>query len=266
MTITTTYTEMLPVLYDAPFVNASPAGLYQVMTWTDNEGPTRFLADGVQIRPWNYGGANSFGVWDQPWCGEPGSDESALKTGVRPDMNPEPFPALTVWSYDECDLTAPSRTEVRARAQHVLRLEEQTAVERAFAARLLSDAAASPSGITSRPTHAEAIGYLEGELSKTNTMGLIHAGAHLASDLGPRLVFNSSIGQRSILGHRYAFGGGYVEGLGNTLIATSPTFGWRDAVQVREAIDAQRNVFAVVAERSVVVGYEALIAAVTVTG
>lgn len=260
MTETTTYNELMPVVIDAPFVNPSATGLYAATSWTEEAGPPRWLADGVRIRPWNYGGGNSFGVWGQPWCGEPGSDEQELKTGTRPDMEPDPFQPMTVWAYDECDLTAPSRAEVRARAQQVLRLEEQTAVERSFAARLLLDAEV----IASRPTLAEAIGYLEGELSKTNTMGLIHAGAHLASDLGSHLVFSSGVGQRSILGHRYVFGGGYVEGLGSTLVATSPVFGWRDAVQVRETVDAQRNTFVAIAERSVVVGYEHLVAAVAV--
>ena len=66
-------------------------------------------------------------AWNAPWCGEPGSDDE-VKDGVRPDMDPEPFYPVTVWAYDECDLTAPSRDEVVARVQQILRLEEQTAV------------------------------------------------------------------------------------------------------------------------------------------
>lgn len=255
-----TITELMPVIYDAPFVNPSPTGLYAVMSWTEEAGPARFLANGVQVRPWNYGGADSFGVWGESWCGEPGSDGD-FKTGTRPDMDTTPFPAMTVWSYDECDATAPSRAEVSARAQQVLRLEEQTAVERALAVRMLDDADV----IASADELKEAVGYLEGEIAKTNTVGVIHAGAHLASQMGSSIVFNSSAGPRTILGNRYAFGGGYVEGLGGVLIATSPVFGWRDTVQVRTVLKQDENIFAAVAERSVVVGYEKLIAAVQYT-
>lgn len=255
-----TITELMPVIFDAPFVNPTPTGLYAATTWAEESGPSRFLANGVQIRPWNYGGADSFGVWGEPWCAEPGSDGD-FKTGVRPDMDTVPFPAMTVWAYDECDATARSRAEVIARAQQVLRLEEQTAVERALADRMLDDALV----VASADELKEAVGYLEGELAKTNTIGVIHAGAHLASQMGTSLVLNSSAGPKTILGNRYAFGGGYVEGLGGILVATSPVFGWRDAVQVRTVLKQDENIFAAVAERSVAVGYEKLIAAVQYT-
>ena len=68
----------------------------------------------------------------------------------------------------------------------------------------------------------------------------------------------------SPLGHTWVFGGGYVDGLENVIIATSPTYGWRDEVQLRTAIDERHNTFAAVAERTVLVGYEHLIAAVEI--
>lgn len=251
---------LLPVIYDAPLLNPSPHGLYAAAVWTDETGPTRFLADGVQIRPWNYGGEDAFGVWNAPWCGEPGSDDE-VKDGVRPDMDPEPFYPVTVWAYDECDLTAPSRDEVVARVQQILRLEEQTAVEQSFAGRLLDDATT----IETRETYYEAVAYLEGELAKTNTTGMVHVSAGTASLLGGDLVFPIAGGFRTLLGHRYVFGGGYVDGLDDVLVATSQVYGWRDTVQVRMDIKSESNVFAAVAERSVVLGYEKLVAAVQVT-
>ena len=66
-----------------------------------------------------------------------------LKTGTRP-TDPPPFGPITVWAYDECDLTADSQDEVRTRVQQTLRLQEQIAVERAFAAGLLADAPPAP--------------------------------------------------------------------------------------------------------------------------
>lgn len=257
-----TITELMPVIVDAPFVNPSPSGLYAATTWTEGVAPTRFLANGVQIRPWNYGGENSFGVWGAPWCGEPGSDENDLKTGVRPDMNPDPFLPVTVWSYDECDATAPSRAEVTARAQQVLRLEEQAAVEASFADRLLDDATV----IASAGSMVDALGYLEGEIAKTNTIGVVHVGAQLAASAAfSQVLVRTGTGLKTPLNNSWVFGGGYVTALGNTLVATSPVFGWRDDVQVRTVLKPDENVFAAVAERSVVVGYEKLIAAVTIT-
>ena len=54
--------------------------------------------------------------------------------------------------------------------------------------------------------------------------------------------------------------------LGDTLIATSPTFGWRDeAVAVRETIRHELNLFVAIAERAVLIAYEALIGAAEIT-
>jgi len=249
------------LIFDPPLVTPSPQGLYAATTWTDDPGPSRFLSDGVQIRPWNYGGADAFGVWgDEPWCSLPESGSESLKSGVRPDMDPDPFAPITVWTYDECDLTAPSQAEVNTRVQQVLRLEEQTAVETAFAAQLLADAGAP----AVRASVAAAVAYLEGELAKTNTVGVIHASAGVAS-LDPDQIKSSGGALRTTLGHRWIFGGGYVDGLDDILVATSPVFGWRDAVQVRPAIAQQENLYAAIAERSVVVGYERVIAAVQIT-
>ena len=136
-------------------------------------------------------------------------------------------------------------------------------VERAFADRLLADAAVSLGGIASADDLRLALGYLEGQLAVTNTVGVIHASPEWASrEFG--LVVASGTALRTPLGHLWIFGGGYVEGLGDTIVATSPVFGWRDEVALREAMDYSRDLFAVVAERSVLVAYEAVVAAVTV--
>ena len=249
------------LIFDPPLLNPSTPGLYGATTWTENVGPSRFLAEGVKIRPWNYGGADAFGIWDEPWCATPGSDPESLKTGVRPDMDPDPFLPVTVWAFDECDPTTASQAEVQSRVQQILRLEEQTAVEQSFAARMSLDVAVLASAATLR----EAVSYLEGEIAKTNTVGFIHAGAQWATIGGGEIVLSSGTGLRTILGNRWVFGGGYVDGLNDVLVATSQVFGWRDAIQVRPVLTAQQNNYAVVAERSIVVGYEKLIAAVQIT-
>lgn len=226
------------------------------------ERTLRWLDSGVEIRGENYGGEGASGVWDAPWCPPPALD-GPRKDGERPGSL-DPFTPMTVWAYDQCDFTAPSRAEVRQRAQQTLRLQEQVAVERKFAARLLAEAAALPAGITSVASLRLAVGYIEGVLAQTNTVGFIHLGAQLvAADVD--LFRRNGAAFTSPSGHTYVVGGGYVDGLADTIVATSQPYGWRDAPTLREAIDERHNTFAAVAERSFVVGVEAVVAAVTVT-
>jgi hypothetical protein len=254
-------TVLQAVYFEAPLVAPTSPGLYAVTSWTEEDGPLRWLDGGVQIRPHNYGGADAVGRWQASWCaGVADLTETDLKTGVRPDI-PDPFEAVTIWAYDQCDLTAPSRDEVRTRAAQNLRLLEQRMVEQAVAARLLLDA-----GVPSPATDlVEAVGDLEAAVSLTSTQGLIHASAGLAATAARYGLIRSSGGVMvTPLGHRWVFGGGYVEALGDTLVATSPTFGWRSATTVRETIKYEHNEFVAIAERSVVVGYEAAVGAATI--
>lgn len=260
MTTPTAITPGLdPVRFDAPLANPSPGGLYGVTSFNEEGGVPRWLANGVEIRPHNYGGEDAFGVWAADWCGDPGDE---LKTGDRPDPDTDPFDPITVWAFDTCDLTAPSQAEVRVRVQQNLRLLEPVAVEREIAARLIADAPAGPAP----GDLVAAVGHLEAELAKTNTLGYIHASAGLAAAATrDNLIIRSGGTFKTPLGHTWVFGGGYVEGLGKALIASSPTYGWRDQVAVRETIDAQNNQFIAIAERSVVIGYEQAIATAWLT-
>ena len=61
------------------------------------------------------------------------------------------------------------------------------------------------------------------------------------------------------------FGGGYVDTLDDTLVATRVSYGWRSEAQVREAFDTTHNRFLAIAERAVVIGYEQAVAAATLT-
>jgi len=260
----TTHTAMLPTHFEVPAVNPAIPGLYAATFWTEVGAgePSRHL-NGVEVRGPNYGGADASGVWGAPWCSVPPIDNAERKEGQRPPIL-DPFDPMTVWAYDECDLTEPSRAEVQARAAQVFRVEEQPTVEREFAARLLVDAADLPGGIAVRPTLKEAVAYLEGAMAETNTVGFFHIGAHLPA-IEAALFAKSGTARLSPSGHTWVVGGGYVAGLGDTIVATSQPFGWRDEVQVRTAIDERHNTFAALAERTVLVGYEAVVAAVTAT-
>ncbi|CAN5223440.1 hypothetical protein BH11ACT6_BH11ACT6_05140 [soil metagenome] len=251
-------TPTAPVLnamrFKAPPVTPLAQGLYAATDW---QAQGRFF-HGVEIEGPNYGGEDSFGVWDSSWCAPPPIEQAERKEGTRPELLP-PFTRMTVWAYDECDLTLPSRAEVEERAEQVLRLEEQTAVEREFANRLLDDAGTPEEADTLKM----AVGYLEAEAAKANTPCWFHVGAQWASqEFG--LFIKSGTKYVSPLGHTWVIGGGYVDGLVNTVVATSQPFGWRDAPTTRTAIDERHNIFAAVMERSVAIGYEAVIAAAQV--
>jgi hypothetical protein len=249
---------LAPVYFDAPLVNPSPQSLYAATSWTDETGASRWAQPGVIIRPFNYGGEEAAGVWGADWCGQPGSgSDGQLKFGVRPDT-PAAFPPFTMWAYDECDPSAFSRDEILRRVQQIFRLQEPVLAETMFGADL---ATAAASIAVTRPDVRYAVAYLEGELAKTNTLGVIHANPEAAA-LEFGLVLPSGGTLRTPLGHQWVFGGGYVDTLGDMLVATSPLFGWRDPVQVRTVLDLPTTLFAAVAERSVVIGYEKLVAAV----
>lgn len=249
------------VEFTAPDIPPTVPGLFAATDW-QNDATGRFL-HGVRIRGANYNGEDAAGVWLAPWCAPPPIDQDERKYGERGDIL-DAFDPVTVWGYDECDLTAPSRAEVEARAAQVLRLQEQPMVERSFAGRLLEDAADLDGGIVSRPSLKAAVGYLEGEVAKTNTLAWFHVGAQWASqEFG--LFLKSGTRWVSPLGNVWVVGGGYVDALDDTIVATSQPFGWRDAPTTRTAIDERHNLYAAVAERSVTIGYEAVIAAVTIT-
>lgn len=255
--------------FEPPLQNPNPYGLFAATDWqvpaevgTSSEGDAVRHLNGVTFRQvGNYGGDAQSGIWPNDSCATGTVPDPALKKdGLRADAD-ETYESVTLWAYDECDLTAPSRAEVRARAAQILRIEEQTNYEAEFAARLLADAGVVSQTATSFKL---AVGYLEGVLALTNTTGYFHAGAQWASqEFG--LVIKSGTRWVSPLGHTWVFGGGYVNTLENTIVATSPPYGWRDDVTVREAIDERRNTFAAVAERTVLVGYEHLITAVEIT-
>ncbi|QGH80023.1 major capsid pentamer protein [Gordonia phage NHagos] len=257
--MTTPVQTLNPVEFEAPFLNPAPIGLYAATVFQSPDAAPRWLATGVRIRPHNYGGEAAFGLWDVAWCGDPGD---SLKDGERPELD-DPFDPLTAWAFDTCDLTSQSQAEVRERVAQNLRLVEQTAIEREFAARLLIDAGTPEAAADI----IAAVSHIEAEFAKTNTTGLIHASAAQAA-YAQRfgLIIRSGGSLKSPLGHTWVFGGGYVEGLEDTLVGTSPTYGWLSDPVTREAVETRYNQFVAVAERSVVIGYEKAVAAATIGG
>ncbi|MGP4054143.1 hypothetical protein ACTWP6_04855 [Mycobacterium sp. 4D054] len=266
-------TALRPIEFTPPVVAPThPLGLDAATTWIETAAPEqarRWLPAGVQFRRQTHGPTSAFGVWGAPWCVDPDDlDADDVKTGPAvTDDDPDPFTAMTVWASDrlqECgNLSAFDRAQAVERAQQTFALKEPLAVETEFTARLLADAP-SP---TSTADLVAAVGHLEQAFATSGTVGLVHARVgflSLAERL--RLVVRDTTGVlRTPAGHRWVFGAGYATPLGERLIGTGPTYGWRDEIAVREALDPWRDQFLAVAERSVVVGYEAVIGAAVIT-
>jgi hypothetical protein len=257
---------LLQIPFYPPLVAPAPIGLYGAVDWMQTGEPARWLASGVEIFPMNYGGESAVGVWEAPWCAQlEDLDVDDLKTGTRPDISDlQPFDPLTVYGFDQnpCgDMHEFIRQQTYERAQQNLALLEPITVETSFAARMLTDA---PTPASAADVVA-AVSQLEAELAKTNTIGVIHAGAQWASHMAAALIYDPDAGLTTPLGHRLVFGGGYVDALGSTLVATSPIFGWRSEAAVRDTIQYDYNQYVVVAERSVLVGYEKAIGAAVIT-
>lgn len=255
-------TALSPVVFDAPLVNPAPNGLFATTQWTDTDGPLRWLPSGVDFRVFNFGGDTAFGVWTAPWdAAHSELGPGDVKEGERPEF-PDTFTALTTWASDQGNLTTWSQDEVRTRAQQTHRLQEPNAVEHVLATRMLADA-----GAVGDAAFVAGVGRLEAALAQTNTVGVIHAGAQWAAVAAEaNLIRSSGPALKTPLGHTWAFGGGYVDGLGTKMVATSQPYGWRGPVEVRDGMKLEHNRFQAIAERSLVVGYEALIGAVNITG
>lgn len=248
-------TALAPIEFDAPLVNPAPNSLYAATTWpADPVLAPRWLPSGVHFRKWNYDG--SIGVWTPSWdAAEADLTEDDVKTGERPE-DLDPFVALTLYAHEEGDMTSWSRTRVDTHVAQNLRLNESIAVEKALAARMISD---SP-GSTPASDIVEAVSTLEALLGETGTLGMLHASPRLAARAAQALLIRyNGAALTTPLGHRWVFGGGYDDGLALKIAATSPTFGWRTEVAVRASVTSDHRSYGAVAERSVVVGYEAML-------
>jgi hypothetical protein len=253
--MTITDTTIQPVDFTPPLLNPYPGGLYAATVWDDStNSPPRWL-NGLRFLPGNFVADSGLGYQTlDSWC-----DEFDKSAGARPEPG-EPFDAVLIWAADQCDMTPESQGEVRDNVAQTLRLNETRVVELAFGARLAADADAFHADDLT-----EAVGYLDDALATAGIGGgLIHAAAGLSAELADANLarFNGSRAY-SPLGNVYVFGAGYTDVLTDTLVATTPTFGWRTPVEIREAFDPASNTFYAMAERSVLVGYERLIAAAT---
>jgi hypothetical protein len=272
-------TALYPVLFDAPLVRpGNPYGLRAATSLSEESSPTaalRWLPSGVRVRGRNYGGENTFGIWNAPWAVSADDlTNDDIKTGTRTYTDLDPFAPMTAWAFarNECnefgglDLGPQTLALVRERASQTFATFEPLSIEDQFATRMLNDA---ENPLTAGDL-VSAVGVLEEAFAATGTFGLVHARMGLlAVAQASRLLVRDQDSPGVLLtpaGHRWVFGGGYATPLGDTLIATSVTFGWREQqVNLREAIDYELTEFVAIAERSTLIGYEKSVAAVRIT-
>lgn len=251
---------LLPIIYEPPLV-APSRGLYDAVNWlADGAEPVRFLATGVDIQLVNTQLDEQFGVWGETWCADPDAI-STDKVKDRLDKDFNSFEGLTIYGFDhnQCgDMTEAARSEVRGRALNALTLNEQRAAETMLATRMLTEIPDPPNY---KGNLIQAISYLEAELAKKGVTGYIHLGAQWAAyAANDQLIVNG----RTPMGHALVFGGGYVDSLGYNLIATTQPVGWRGPVSLRDAYKYELNQYVAVAERSLLIGYEAVLASVNI--
>ena len=250
----------LPVMeFTAPVLSPAGYGLYAAATVYDLSDPTpgsntpRFHG-GLVIRPVNC--SESFGTWPTDPCATP----DILKEGDRPTSDVT-FNPIQPWAYDECD---PQETDEQSRALalQTLALQEPLLVESDFAATLLTNAGAA--GTAS--SLIDAVGQLEEILGEAGYNGVIHASRRFAAQAADAsLLIRSGDTYRTPLDNTWAFGGGYASVLDDTLVVTSPVYVWRYAPFAETTLDPSINRRASVAERLIVVGYECVVAAVTIS-
>lgn len=261
---TTTANAPLPQLYVPPLRGAAPGGLWYSVPWVEDDGAHWSVA-GKLFRSsvtGNYAGELASGVWNADWCGEPGSGDPQLKTGVRAD-DPEAFLPITTWAFDSCDLTEASRAEVQSRVQQIFRVREPLMVAREFAYRLLADAGAA----TAVTDLVDAVAEVESVFADHNATGVVHVSPRLLTHLAAALVVSrSGGGWVTPSGHTVIADGGYAPVLGDTtLVLTSAVYGWRSAVQVRQIPVPEENRTVAIAERTVLLGYEEPLGSIEVT-
>lgn len=232
-------------------------GLYAASTLIDAP-PARFYG-GVRVWPTNC--EPVAGAWPADPCADTGG---LVKGGIRPGPG-EPFEPIVVWGYDEC---APDESDaaITERATANMRRGERPIVEAAFAERALADA----SGTITAATVVVGVSAAEAALAPMLTRGVLHAAPALAAYLDALgLIHRAGNVLRSPLGHRWAFGSGYVDADGftpSTIIATTPVTVWRDAPTVNTALSPHEQVRLSVAERTVLPWYECAPVVVQIDG
>lgn len=260
--------SLAAVDFKAPALPPPSLGLFQVVDFTEVDTP-RWFAEGVLVERTNFDGDTGFGVWGESWC-VPLADIEQIKEGARPDRNDTPFTHLTAYGYahNPCgDLRQITRDETEQRAMRSLLNNEQTAAETSFAARLAADVTADAVTTVAASSVVVAVSHLETEFLLAGVTGYIHANPAVAAFAASSHLLRADLDGtlRTPLGHIWVFGAGYVSTLVDTMVGTTRVEGWRTSADLRDTIEHDTNEYVAIAERSMLLAYEKVVAATTIT-
>lgn len=254
-----------PVLYETPFVTPLTGGLYAAATGP-LEAPGHWFS-GISLRSRNCPVVGQAGVWEVDECFVPLDPDATKFPDGRPGWS-DPFLPLTVWGADACDPHTTTDDELLSNARQNLRITEQNAVETAFADLLLTEATApSVPGAPAATDIVSAVALLEAAAARHRLPGVIHASPYWAASATDHDLAKGAPLAKSPLGHSWAFGGGYVDTLQNTLVITGPVTLWAGPTTERVVTDPRTGAgtrYALV-ERTVLVAFECFAYKVTIT-
>jgi hypothetical protein len=269
MTVIST-SKFAAVDWKAPVLPA-PNGLFAAVNWAEEDVP-RWFDSGVLVERTNFDHDTGYGLWTPDWNATAAEVVSSTETkdGDRPERDDTPFVHSTAFAYarNPCgDLREVTRQETDERAQNTLTRTEQKTVETDFGARLAADITAESITAGAAADVIEAVSQLEIEISDQGVnAAIIHANPKWAAYLvAARLVQLRADGWHSPLGHLFVFGAGYIDALDDTLVATTPVYGWRTPVTPFDTIDHETNTYIRIVERSTLLAYEQVLSSTEIT-
>lgn len=259
--------SLLALTHEPALLGPPSKGLFEAVSWQQEGEPLRFLAAGVTVRQPNFVDTLQVGVWGEAWnvAAVDVTTDKIIKRGDLTDLDFLPF---TLYAYDQdpCPhrLMDEARSAVQSRATALLARHEQTQAELKLAATLTAN---TPTPGTAANL-GEAVSLIEIGLADAgldSSDGFVFANVEDATALLSAQFIEKRGGQFfTALDYRVIFTTELVAA--GSLRATPQLYGWRGSITTRDHIEHTANDYIAIAERSMVIGYEAVVVAADVTG
>lgn len=274
-----------PLYVEAPAITPYQYGLFSVASMPPEDADPHWQC-GIEYQPLSCDRA--FVTADDCETATPTPKEVAEGVGI---VEAEPF---TIFDGFNCHIVGFTEAEIMARARAALELGERRAVEREYwtgehgTALHLADPSAVVLNAVPAPTAADALHIVGGLAALENYLadnyggvGVIHAPRGVSAFLS-RFHLASVVGSRiqTLVGTPVALGGGYVVNTGPDGTPAPPGTAWMYATgqvvvrrsapwvnpnSVAAALNRTTNNVTLLAERTVIVSHECVLAAVLVT-
>lgn len=257
---------LLAITHEPALLGPPSKGLFEAVDWLQEGEPLRFLASGATVRQPNFVSTLQVGTWDEDW-NVAAADVSTDKVIKRGDLTDLDFAAFTLYAYDQdpCPhrLMDSAMTAVRTRATALLARHEQalaeTKIKTAFDAN--TPTAATPTDL------GGAVSAVETGLAKAlldSGDGYVFANVEDATALLAGQFIEKRGGQYfTALDYRVIFTTNLVAK--GEFRGTTKLYGWRGPITTRDHVEHTANDYIAIAERSMVIGYEAVVVAADVT-